>query len=185
MYVLYIKKPLRSHLIQCLKNVKCTEFSKSTSLHPHQHPAQCNHDLGPDHVQLPMRLKPDPTSAWIPELGLRMQGKADIENGRPVSYAVAWAVVTVPSNQFANMGIRIVGKCVTPVLGPTIQLHLDFQAFVTACEDKRVLMADGEIDYTSAAFKQIEESYEVLLQDPLSTFLKDQQEANDYSWLSF
>lgn len=124
-----------------------------------------------------------------------MADKADIQNGQTVRYAVCQAVVTVLRNQFKNKRIRMVGKSVTPVLRPTIQLHVDFQfahAFVTACDGKRVVMADSDldtvIDYTSAAYKQIEESYEVILQDPLNhiQFLKvDQQAADDYSCLMY
>ena len=124
-----------------------------------------------------------------------MEDKADILNGQPVNYAVCQAVATILRNQFKNKRIRLVGKTVTPVSKPTIQLHVDFQfthAFVTACDGKRVLMADSDletvIDYTSNAYKQIKESYEVILQDPLNhiQFLKvNQQAEDDYSCVTY
>lgn len=78
-----------------------------------------------------------------------MEDKADIQNSQPVSYAVCQAVVTVLRNQLKIKRIRMVGKCVTPVLRPTIQLHIDHRSahvFVTACDGKRVVMAESDLN---------------------------------------
>lgn len=129
---------------------------------------------------------PEPTAAWIPELGLSMQDKAEIQNGQPVRHAVAKAVVAILREQFQDtqdMLIRCVGARVMPVVRPTIHLHMDTgHAFVTAFDGECLVMADSGhllIDHTSSAFRQIEECYRVLLKDPLKhiQFLNVQKQA--------
>lgn len=130
----------------------------------------------------------NPTEPWIPELGLIMQDKADIQNGKPVAFPVAQAAVTILKKQFQEKSglpcIRMIEEHVLPVYKPTIQLHIDWEeghSFVTACDGKEIIiMADSElvIDYGSLRFQQIHESYKRLLKDPIShiQYLKIQQQ---------
>lgn len=131
------------------------------------------------------------TGAWIPELRLSMKDKADIQNGRPASFALCCSTAFVLRHQFRDKYFRMVYENITPLSFPAIQLHLyspPGHVFVSVCDGKRVLVADSDLRIPSPAFKQITDSYGSLVAKPLkhTHFLNVHQQApDDYSCLMY